>query len=126
MPQEQQSAAPVILLVDDDPAVLGSLKFSLELDGYAVAAHASAESVLAQGVLPAGGCMVVDYGLPGINGLDLIAVLRGRGLHLPAILMTSHPGPLLRERARAAGVAIVEKPLLGQALNDAIRTATGS
>ncbi len=61
--------------------------------------------------------------LPDTNGLDLIRGLRGRGVSLPAILITSDPSLLVRSRAQRDGVAIVEKPLLGNALADAIRRA---
>ena len=39
-------ALPMLLLVDDDPAVLASLIFSLELEGFAVEAFGSGETVL--------------------------------------------------------------------------------
>ena len=42
---------------------------------------------------------------------------------MPAILITTNPGPHLRMRAAAASVSIVEKPLIGNTLVDAIRTA---
>ena len=45
---------------------------------------------------------------------------------LPAILITSHPKPDLRAAAAAAGVPIVEKPLIGDALMTSIRRALAS
>lgn len=45
------------------------------------------------------------------------------GRELPAILITSQPSLSLRRRAAAANVPIIEKPLLGDALLDAIRDA---
>jgi hypothetical protein len=52
-------------------------------------------------------------------------LLRARLFAAPAILITSHPSPSLRERAQRAGVPIVEKPLLGNALFDKIRDVVG-
>lgn len=117
------SPAPTILLVDDDLAVLRAMHFSLELEGYLVDPHASAETLAARDDFPAKGCLVVDYNLPGMDGLALLACLRSRLVRLPAILITSNPGRDLKRRAVAAGVAIVEKPLLGDALTDGVRTA---
>jgi FixJ family two-component response regulator len=57
-----------------------------------------------------------------MTGLDLYEELCRRGIRLPAILTTSHPSPLVRRRAAAAGLPIVEKPFLGNALIDAIRS----
>ena len=118
-------AENVVLIVDDDPAVRNSLKFSLEIEGYVVRVFSTGRSLLAETKLPIHGCVIADYRLPDTNGLDLIRGLRGRGVALPAILITSDPGPLLRARAKLDGVAIIEKPLLGNALAEAIRSAVG-
>jgi two-component system, LuxR family, response regulator FixJ len=112
-----------IVVVDDDPAVLGALKFALELEGFTVAPYRSASELLAQQRLPQSGCLVIDYRLPDMNGLNLLASLRSRLVHLPALLITSQPSAALRKRAAAAEVPIVEKPLLGNALLDAIGAA---
>ena len=102
-----------------------SLEFALRLEGFAVHASADGADLLA-GRPPGGwGCLVVDYNLQLGNGLDLIARLRSRGILWPAILMTTAPAAALRERAADAGILIVEKPLLGDALPDAIRRSFG-
>jgi FixJ family two-component response regulator len=114
---------PVVVIVDDDAAVLGSLKFALEIEGLAVRTYATAEDVLGDASLADCACFVIDQKLPGLNGLELVATLRKRGIAAPAILITSHPAIMLRERAARAGVPIVEKPLLGNALLDRVRDA---
>jgi two-component system response regulator FixJ len=115
---------PTVFVVDDDPAVLGSLKFSLETEGFRVKVFLTGRDLLNDGeALPRAACLVVDYNLAGTNGLDLIAALRAKGNRLPAILITSHPSTEVRYRATAAGIAVVEKPLLGNALSEAIRRA---
>jgi len=53
-------------------------------------------------------------------------MLPARNVGLPALLITSHPNPALRAAAAKAGVRIVEKPLMGDALVESIRTAMGS
>lgn len=65
--------------------------------------------------------MIVDYNLPGINGLDLLRELDRRHVHLPAFLITSNPALHVRRRATDQGVAIIEKPLLGNQLAEAVR-----
>lgn len=114
-----------LLLVDDDAAIRASLRFALEVEGYQVEAYASAEALAAQHDFPAADCLVLDYRLPGMDGLTLLALLRGRGIAIPAVLITSDPRASLQRRAAEAGVAIVEKPLLGNALADSIRQALG-
>ena len=114
---------PIVAVIDDDPAVCSSLKFSLELEGFRVRTYRSAAELLDAGGLDAYRCFVVDQRLPAMNGLDLIAQLRGRRVAAPAILVTSNPAAALRERAAIAKVSIVEKPLLGNALVERIREA---
>jgi FixJ family two-component response regulator len=69
------------------------------------------------------GCLVIDYNLPGQNGLALLTELRRRGVMLPAILVTTQPSPLVRTGAAAAGAALIEKPFLNEALFEEIRSA---
>jgi len=115
--------SPVVVIVDDDPAVCGSLKFSLELEGFAVRAYASAAELLRDGALDVCDCYVIDQRMPVMSGMELIGKLRARGVLTPAILLISDPNPALSARAVAADVPIVEKPLLGNALVDRIREA---
>lgn len=113
---------PSVVLVDDDPAVANAIVFSFGLEGIDVRAFADGESLLAAGPLPAG-CLVLDYNLPGIDGLDLLARLREAKVATPAILITTNPRTALRARAAAAGTPIIEKPLLTDALLDTVRAA---
>src|SRR5215475_3503100 len=106
----------VVIVVSDDLAVRNSLKFSLEIEGLTVRSYASGADLLSASDLALCSCLVVDQKMPGMNGLDLIALLRARHFAARAILITSHPSSSLRERAQQAGVPIVEKPLLGNAL----------
>jgi FixJ family two-component response regulator len=113
----------IIVVVDDDAAVRKSLKFSLEVEGFVVHTYERAEELLSETVFPACRCLVIDQKLPGLSGVDLISELREREVLVPAILITTHPSSALRMRAANAGVAIVEKPLLGSTLLDGIHRA---
>ena len=114
---------PVLLVVDDDAAVRNSLKFSLEIEGFAVRLYADASALLNETDMPPCGCLVVDHCLPGMTGLELLSELRSRGLSLPAFLITGDLSFSLRQRAAEAGVALIEKPLLGNGLIGTIRSA---
>jgi CheY-like chemotaxis protein len=118
---ELSTTGPLVIVVDDDVAVRNSLKFSLEVEGFAVRAHSGGIELLNDTELPRDGCLVIDQKMPGMNGLDLVAQLRARDVAVPVILITSSPTTALSERAAKAGVAIVEKPFLGTALVDRIR-----
>jgi two-component system response regulator FixJ len=115
----------VVIVLDDDLAVRNSLKFSLEIEGFVVRSYATGAELLDAGSVAPCGCLVVDQHMPGMNGLDLIELLRSRHFSAPAILITSDPSPSVRERAGKASIPIVEKPLLGNALLREIRDMAG-
>lgn len=111
-----------ILLVDDDPGIRESLKFSLELEGFAVEVFESGESLADLPGFPDASFLVLDYRLPGLDGLTLLALLRRKGVNQPAVLITGLSSRAIRVRAAEAGVLVIEKPLLCDALSAAIRT----
>jgi two-component system, LuxR family, response regulator FixJ len=111
---------PIVVIVDDDAAVCNSLKFSLELEGFAVRVYGSAAELLHGGDLGSCDCFVIDQRMPGMAGMELIGQLRSQKVRTPAILLISQPSPALCARAVRAGVSIIEKPLLGDALVDRI------
>jgi len=112
---------PRIFLVDDDPAVRASLAFSLELEGFLIETFDCAEDLAERASFPENGCHVLDYRLPGMDGISLLKSLRGRGIGLPAVLITSAPTRTVRGAATEAGAVIVEKPLMCDALTAAVR-----
>jgi two-component system response regulator FixJ len=107
------SKAPdVILLVDDDAAVRNALKFSLEVEGFSVRLYPTPEALLAEDDLPNDGCLVIDYRMPEIDGLELVERLRNRGVKLPILLISGRVTRSLRERASGLGIReVLEKPL---------------
>lgn len=116
MDQSLLGRRPLILVVDDDDAVRRALAFALDLQGYDVETFGSGEALLLRETPGTPACLVLDQRLPGVTGLATLDQLRGRHVDLPAILVTSHPGPALREAAAQAGVPILEKPLLSETL----------
>lgn len=114
-----------ILLVDDDPAIRSSLTFALELEGFEVESFASGEALAERTAQPDDACLVLDYRLPGLDGLSTLALLRSSGVRLPAIIITSNPSRTVRSSAADAGAALIEKPLLCDALSRHIRMLIG-
>lgn len=112
----------IVLVVDDDAAVRASLKFALEVEGFRVQLYDSPQSVLEDANLPEHGCLVIDYRMPGIDGVELVDRLRARKVMLPAILISGRVTRQLRELAARSGVArVLEKPLSDSALVESIR-----
>jgi len=113
-----------VIVVDDDAAVRHSLKFALELEGLDVRLYEGAEELLAEPELPDNGCLVVDYYMPRMNGVELIDRLRRRLVKLPAILITARATEDMRRDAERSGFhQVIEKPLEDGTLVDSIRGA---
>ena len=119
------TAPPLLLLVDDDPAVRAALQFSLELEGFEVETFASAEALATRDNRTDHACLVLDYRLPGIDGVTLLNLLRERGETCPAVIITSNPTLAIRQRIGTAGAVLIEKPLLTNGLTAAIRALVG-
>jgi two-component system response regulator FixJ len=109
--------------VDADSAVRSALKFALEVDGFEVREFRDAAALLSEYDFPANSCLVVESNLPDMSGLALVTELRARQRAVPAILTSTHPNDQLKRRATAAGVKVIEKPLLNEDLIEAIRSA---
>ncbi|XYD10701.1 response regulator [Methylobacterium sp. NMS12] len=119
-----------VLVVDDDEAVRDSLKFALELEGLQVRLYAGAAQLLRDVALPTDGCLLVDYRMPDMDGLELVARLRARDVALPAILITGRlSGALGRLAADAGFRRVVEKPFedgsLLEGIHEALALQTG-
>lgn len=114
---------PIVVLVDDDAALRTALKFNLEIEGFEVQTCESGEALLLRELPTGSACLVLDYNLPGITGLEALTQLRDRRVDLPALIITSNPPLKVRNGILAARASLVEKPLLGDALVGSIRAA---
>ena len=115
----------LILVVDDDTAVLNSLGFMLETEGFEVCAFSDIGELLHANSIREANCLVVDYLMPAMNGFDVLRALRKRRITAPAMLITPRSDKTLVRRAAAAGFArVVEKPHLEDELVRAIRELT--
>ncbi|MGZ4590578.1 MAG: response regulator transcription factor [Actinomycetes bacterium] len=78
-----------VLLVEDDVELSAMLVELLAESGYAVECAADGQRGLHLGLTRRYDVLVVDRGLPGIEGVDLLSRLRGRGVTTPALLLTA-------------------------------------
>ena len=117
-----------ILLVDDQRSVRRGLAMRLQLEpDLAIVGEAedgisalSAASVLQPDV------MVMDYEMPGMNGVEAARVLREMGSQSRVVMLSIHDNPAVKREAAAAGVdAFIAKHQPSEALLAAIRSAAG-
>jgi DNA-binding response OmpR family regulator len=77
-----------ILVIDDDNLLRRSLAFSLEGAGYRVSTAATAEDALGRARLDPPDLVLLDIGLPGMDGLDALRNLRQQ-MNVPVIFLTA-------------------------------------
>lgn len=124
MANHVQRHRPAILLVEKDEALRSALAFALEMEGFSVTGYADVETALAAS--RAGfSCLVIDHTQPGMSWREFLDLMRARGEAAPAVLIASHPSRATSLEAREASVEIVQKPLIGTELSDAVHRAVG-
>jgi FixJ family two-component response regulator len=115
---------PVISIVDDDASVRTAADNFISSYGYAVHTFASAEDFLRSAKLDVTSCVVADVQMPGMSGLDLLKVIRGRGNDIPFIFITAFPSESMRTKAAKAGAdELLYKPFSCLALIGCIESA---
>ena len=116
--------APMIYVVDDDTDVLGSLRFLLETDGFDVRTFRSAAALLNENAADKADCIVIDFKMPTMSGIDLANRLRKRQVGTPIILITGYPDENIGEKAAAEGIRhVLLKPHIEESLVSRIRGA---
>jgi two-component system, LuxR family, response regulator FixJ len=114
----------LIYVVDDDYDVLRSLRFLLETEGFDVRTFRSGSALLGSSPLQGADCLVVDYKMAGLDGLELAETLRGLDVSTPIILITGYPDENIAAKASSAGVRqVLLKPNLEDSLVECVRNA---
>lgn len=115
---------PLIYVVDDDYEVLRSLRFLLETEGFEVCTFRSGSALLDSSTRNSADCLIVDYKMAGIDGLELAEKLRGLDVKTPIVMITGYPGESIATRASSAGVLqVLLKPNLVDGLVECVRNA---
>jgi FixJ family two-component response regulator len=92
--------------------------------GLAARAFSSGEEFLRSAELSRTGCLVVDFDMPKMNGLDLRHNLTLLGKEIPTVLITAYPSDDIRARALQAGViCFLPKPFDESDLLNCVQTA---
>ena len=78
-----------ILVVDDEPPIRRLLRTSLATQGFQVIEDAGGKNALVQVDASKPDLVVLDLGLPDIDGLEVIRILRGSGNAVPILVLSS-------------------------------------
>jgi len=111
-----------VLVVDDDPSVLATYRRLLQRAGYDAATECDPRKVLQNGLLAEGfDLLLIDYKMPGMDGLTLLAELRRRECRARCILISAYLNEDVRGQARNLGVdRVLDKPVDVSTLRSAI------
>ena len=121
----QRGAEKVVVFVDDDEAVLAVLTAYFRSLGYRTRGYDGGAALL-EGLQwsPEIDCIVTDVKMPGMDGLEVLAALRARGVLSPVVLMTGHGDITLAVQAMKAGAFdFLEKPLNPEKLGEIVKSA---
>jgi two-component system CheB/CheR fusion protein len=106
------ASGDIIYVVDDDEAILDSMRMVFEAEQHPVEVFADGETFLKTAPFHNGGCVLLDAKLPGISGFEVLAQLQTLHPHLPAIMMTGQGDVKTAVLAMKIGaVDFVEKPV---------------
>lgn len=115
---------PVVFVIDDDISVRESLELLLRHEGLGVESFVSAQEFLTRPRATAPSCLVLDYSLPGLNGLELQKRVAAERHDMPIIFITGHGDiPVTVKAMKAGAVEFLTKPLNDEVLLKAIRNA---
>jgi FixJ family two-component response regulator len=115
--------SPIVFVVDDDVSVRESLAPLIEESGWRPKVFASAAEFLVRPREPVPSCLVLDVGLPDLNGLELQKRIAGRP-DLPIIFITGRGDiPMTVQAMKAGAVEFLTKPFGIEALLSAIHGA---
>jgi FixJ family two-component response regulator len=115
---------PVVFVVDDDASVRGSLELLIDSAGWHAKTFASAREFLACPPLTAPSCLVLDVGLPDLDGLELQKRMAAERIEMPIIFISGYADVPMTVRAMKAGATeFLTKPLRDDALLNAIQQA---
>jgi two-component system KDP operon response regulator KdpE len=117
---------PLVLLVDDEAVLLRMLEINLTVAGYAVRTASSGEGALAAAEADPPDVIVLDLGLPDLEGWEVVARLRGREATAatPVVVLSGTDRDAAGDHDYAATVhAFLTKPVEPAVLVETVRRA---
>lgn len=123
----QYKEKAVIRIVDDDEGFGDAIRFMLKTDGWLVSYYSETGTFLKKDDLDVPGCIILDYQMPLVNGLEFQDILAHRGYRQPIIFLTAHADVDMAISAFRSGAAdILKKPVSSEILLEAVEQAVES
>ena len=114
----------IVYIVDDDDSVRKATSRLLKTAGWKVLAFESAEELLGYPMPESAGCLILDYQMPGRNGIELQKDLMAAGIALPVVFLSGKGDiPISVTAMKQGAVDFLPKPVDDQLLVDTVRQA---
>lgn len=115
-----------LLIADDDPACRSVLKEIFEPRGFRTFLASTGEEALALVEVHPVDCMLLDFNMPGMSGLDLVRVVRQFHASLPCIMITAESNERILHTALSLRVySVLPKPISRDLITVVVRRAIG-
>jgi len=115
---------PIVFVVDDDISVRESLELLIRCEGWQPETFSSGQEFLSRPRALVPSCLVLDFSLPGLNGLELQERIAVERTDMPIIFITGYRDvPMTVQAMKAGAVEFLTKPFGEDALLSAIRAA---
>ena len=100
-----------ILVVDDNPQIVDIVGTYLRQEGYGVLGALTSDEGLKLAILSRPELVLLDIGLPGTNGIELLKRIRSLSPTTRVIMVTGNSDPVLaRETLELGALAYIDKP----------------
>jgi FixJ family two-component response regulator len=118
------NSQPTVFVVDDDEALRESIAWLLDSDNLNSQMFSCVDDFLACSDQKKNGCLLLDIRMPGMNGMELLAVLREKEIYLPVIMITGHGDVAMAVRAMKLGAFdFLAKPFNAHELLERVHAA---
>jgi FixJ family two-component response regulator len=115
---------PIVFVVDDDISVRESLELLIRCEGWQPETFSSGQEFLSRPRALVPSCLVLDFSLPGLNGLELQKRIAVERTYMPIIFITGYRDvPITVQAMKAGALEFLTKPFGEDALLSAIRAA---
>ena len=115
---------PIVFVVDDDISVRESLELLIRCEGWQPETFGSAQEFLTRPRALVPSCLVLDFSLPGLTGLELQKHIAVERSEMPIIFITGHGDvPMTVQAMKAGAVELLTKPFNNDVLLTAVRAA---
>jgi DNA-binding response OmpR family regulator len=111
-----------ILVVDDDPGILGMLQLMLRLEGYDALVCGEPQLVVDTMAREKPDLVLLDALMPGLDGIQVLEAIRARALPTPVLLVTGNANEAYLKLAMQAGASgLLAKPFVKEDLLDQLQ-----